>query len=847
MDYKLNVKKKSAQNFSEVDLFEDINIGFNLDFYNVENIDKIKVPVSVDLSLPMTETNVSIIDYDPTSSQYNSVPNNAFDFELYKDGSKILEGNLYVESYSFNNNIPVVGVRLVDRLQEIFSSANELTFEDLYSDYNTLTSFDQLLSSNEGSIDTEPTRSDIILPYLDMCNDTEKFGYAARQFIQFGFDKDRAGIIPAFKVNSFLERLFAEVDTNIISKFFELGNYGTGISNNIPDDMYMVLPTKIEAGSRTRTRGFYLVNGPYDLFRDIYTADADHSLSTAKETDSYSSTNESYGWNYAQQPYSNPVDNDYGLDYKTNQRNTGDAVDKAYFGSHMSYNSIPFAYDLLTGNPRSLDTNSYIQLDIPMIKVAENNFAMVKDIYTTSTAKVAVVATLWVDGSPAQTYRMHNTDDTIKELNISDATIVERLSQLSPYRASTGTSWHQIDPSGDAPNFSFNWGIKFDDQQIGDFKWEHKEFDIVAGSTYAVSMGFEILSGVIDVQYVSSWTMGTGNKAIPSSYATKSIEDDEMIKGIFFEDPTNVGNLYLSFVSTGEHNPYFFDDDVNLYWSMNNIPYTPIEVAKEVIKRFNLSVVYDQNTNSVLLDRLTDIRDNNVEDISEKIDDASEIQVEIVRELAKTLEVKTSLNNLYYDNYGYGKETLNNAGSIELTFDLKSRVYNNSFCGQETFTEVPQGLNEYEFGFTINQFTSHKDLGITFGYIDTPKYKSRIRRGRFVVKEDYKGLIYDPIDLHAFPRFVTHKTGAMPLTHYNELGQSTDLYTFFKNNDNILYLDRPTVKFRALLDEDYAFNIKDNYSTVSMPQLNNSTLVIKSVDGNIYDRGIYADIEAIIL
>ncbi len=89
-------------------------------------------------------------------------------------------------------------------------------------------------------------------------------------------------------------------------------SYVLEVVDNEPEDMYMVLPTKIDAGSRTRTRGFYLTNGPYDLFRSQYTADADASISTAKEVDAYESTNQSYGWNWNNTPYSNPIDTSYG-------------------------------------------------------------------------------------------------------------------------------------------------------------------------------------------------------------------------------------------------------------------------------------------------------------------------------------------------------------------------------------------------------------------------------------------------------------------------------------------------------------------------------------------------------
>ena len=134
MDYKLKVKKKADTTFSEVDLFPDTIIDFDLDFYNVDNIDKIKVPISVALTLPLTDSNASSIDYDPRENILTTIPTNPFDFELLMNGSIVLKGNLYVESYEFNNNTPVINIRLVDRIQELFALAKEKSFSQLYDD-----------------------------------------------------------------------------------------------------------------------------------------------------------------------------------------------------------------------------------------------------------------------------------------------------------------------------------------------------------------------------------------------------------------------------------------------------------------------------------------------------------------------------------------------------------------------------------------------------------------------------------------------------------------------------------------------------------------------------------------
>lgn len=841
MDYKLNVKLKPDTTYSEVSLFPDTIINFGLDFYDVNNLDKIKVPVSVSLTLPMTDNNVSVIKYDPTSTQYTTIPTDPFDFELYLNGNKVLEGNLYVESYSFNNAVPIINIRLVDRLQEVFSSIKDVTLADMYSDYNTLMYFDAFRSVYGGSVGTSPTMGDIMFPYMDMCNDVEKFGYAARQFIQFGYDHQRVGYIPAFKVSSFLERFFNEAGVNTISRFFQLGNYGTGITGTNPDDMYLSLQTRLRASSRSRQRGFILVEGPYEYYRNIYTKDLDSTQSNARENSVYPYS--TFGWNYNSVAGSNPSDTSYGLNYTTNLPNTADNVDLAYFGSHMSYTARP------TATSRTI--TNHISFEIPMIQLGQNNFAMVSQINASqSSAVFNIVANLWEDGSPVAKFRMCNSDGSIKNLTLSSASIVEMKSGYLGYDVNTGGgTWIKIYRDQPDPVVLYN-NIEFASQTIGNFIWEQKDYEVQAGSTYAMSIEVELVEGSISLDYVDQWGPDpnyTGDADIVSE-TTISVGDSEITKGIWREDPSNVGELYLLMTSVGSHNPYFNDDDVNVIWGLQDADVSPYNVVKEIFKRFNLSAVYDQNTNSVIIDRLNDIRESNAtQSITENIDDAEEIQVEIVTDLAKSIEIKTSQNSLFYDNVGYGTKVLNSAGTQELKFSLESRVYNGSLCGDETFIEIPDGFSEYEVGFTLNEFTRYNEIGVVFGYIDTPQYITQIRRGKFIANGEVKTLIYDVPFSHTFPRFVKNKTNSLVLEHFDYQDQTTDLYDFFVGNDNILYFSKPTISFKALLDSDYAFNIKDNYAKVTLSQIASNDIIIKSVKGSMYDQGIYADIEAIIL
>jgi hypothetical protein len=867
MDYKLLAKNKSSLSYTELDLFADTIINFDLDFYDVDNIDKIKVPVNVSFSLPKTDKNVQLIDYDPSSSSYNTIPKNPFDFELYVDNNKVLEGNMYIESYAFNNTIPIINIRLVDRIQEIFKDLNDAVFSSMYSDYSTLTSFDSFLTNSNGTINTEPTKEDILFPYIDFCNDVERFGYASRQFIQFGPDSEKVGFVPAYKVSSFIERFFNEANVGVTSRFLELGNYTSSIPNHNADDLYMLLNTKLVAGSRTRTRGFYMVEGGYEHFINEYTgAEVLGGNSSAKENEDYPA--QTYGWNYNATPYNNPVDNEYGLSYLTNEPNDATNVDRAYFGSHMNYTASPFELDLFTGNARNLPSNSFIDLEIPLIDKGGNAYAMLKQIVAgSSTAKFNVVCTVWKDGSPFETFRMLNTDNTLKELEAVDASVVD-LSQESaknflgytdvdPQSGATGyPHWERIYIGPTAPRKELFSVLRFSDTEVGNFKWEDKEIEIEAGSTYSTSISFDWLEGELLCRTVDTWQVHPTNIydfhgwLIPDSVSALTVvSKKDVAKAIFKADPSAIGNLYIAFTSNGPHNPYFLDDDVNINWSQTYSDVSAFDTAKEILKRFNLSVVYDQKSSSVLIDRLPDIRSLNQDlNITDKVDDRQEIIVDVTSRVSKSIEITSSNKGLFFDTYGYNKIVLNEAGTDELKFDLNSRFYNNSLCGDVVVDEYEGGyLSDNEIGFTNNEFTKHTDIGITFGYISLPQYATNIKRAKFIDKSFYKGLIYETLDSHIFPRFIGEKFNSLPLYHFDENGDTTDLYDFFVNNDNILYYDKPKVIFTGLINQEYAFDIKDSYSKVFISYVNSNGIIIKSVSGQLFEKGIYGEVEGIIL
>lgn len=837
MDYILKAKNKAAQFFNELDLFPDLTVNFDLDFYNVDNIDKLKVPVSIDLDLPFSDNNISVIGYDPTSGSFNTVPDEAFDFELLLNNQMVLRGNLYIESVFFNNTIPTFKIRLTDKLQEIFTQARELKFEDLYVDQNSSVTFDQLMLGAEGSIGSFTTR-DIVFPYIDMCNDTRKFGFASRQFIQYGYDQERVGLLPSFNVSNFIERFFTEAGVDVTSRLFQLGNYGTEVSNFSPDNLYMTLPSRIGAsGDRNDQRTFLLREGRYNWYISDLTEDAEAGVSTARELPNYPPI--TIGWNHSSTATS--LDGKFGYIKRDSFPNSYTDINKAFFAPHMSFNAAP------TGSARTLPSGHWVALDIPMVSLTSTNFAKVVDIdAANSTAILRCQAVVWKDGAKFELFDMMDpTTNEPKEFNVSDATVRTTIDNVLFEGAYQG-GFTQIQ------DYNHNTVLEFDDQAIGSFYWEDKDVTFDAGSTYSYSVEFQIVSGNIRVEHALDYIADPANTGyvIANNTATADFKSFQIAKAIFREKTSNVGQLYISFQETGNSNPYFGDDVINLYNSFrDNISLKPYDIVKQIISRFNLSVVYDQNTNAVLLDRLPDIREPNSSlDLNNVTDDAQEISIDISKQSLRSLKY-TGPQGLFFDEYGYGEKIFNKFGNEDLSFNLSTRIYNRSLCGDiVTLEDLPVGTDEYEIGLTDNQFTPNSDIGIVLSYIDNAQYSTNIKRSKFVVRTDYTGIIYKTYKSHIFNgRLVGSLDGSLDLNYFDTVGDTTDLYDFTVANDNITFLSKPSMSFKALMPNQYAFNIKDNYSIANFDYIHNNQIVIKSVKGQSYDQGIYADIEAIIL
>ena len=96
-----------------------------------------------------------------------------------------------------------------------------------------------------------------------------KFNYAARQFVEYGPDMTRGGIIPAFSVKGFLDYLSAYInDVNfpfrIDSKLLGVGDFAGSpqYADMQPEKIHMVLPSMLLAKQDVNTRQFTIRQAP---------------------------------------------------------------------------------------------------------------------------------------------------------------------------------------------------------------------------------------------------------------------------------------------------------------------------------------------------------------------------------------------------------------------------------------------------------------------------------------------------------------------------------------------------------------------------------------------------------
>jgi len=186
MVFKLEISRDNST-FFEVDLFPDPQLEYNVDFYDSLEPNKIRLPFSSSMKIPMTTLNMgtSRFAYNPLVDTQDLFPKDPFFFKITVFGSSNvnLEGLLNVQAFGYLSDEPYIDVNLDDYVSKYISDLKDTTIADVYnadtSSYGTYYRQDNqflrffipassaLNPGESGVIGQNPVDKPIIFPYID--------------------------------------------------------------------------------------------------------------------------------------------------------------------------------------------------------------------------------------------------------------------------------------------------------------------------------------------------------------------------------------------------------------------------------------------------------------------------------------------------------------------------------------------------------------------------------------------------------------------------------------------------------------------------------------------------------
>ena len=893
MIFTLEISRDNSS-YVEVDLFPDSQLEYSVDFYDSLEPEKVRLPFSSTLKIPMTSLNMSTsrFNYNPLTDTKDLFPKDDFFFKITIHGSSnvVIEGILNVRVYEYLSDEPYIDVDLKDFVSKYISDLKDSTIADVYNAdqtsygtyYRTDHTFLTFLSPTErGVIGQNPTDKPIIFPFIDFCNDVDgKFGYGARQFTEYGAGMDRAGIVPTFSVKNFLTTLGYWLtqegfNTRVDSKLFAL-NYTEAIPAFEAEKLQMVMPCKLEADVNTNTREFFLRQAPYWVgTNESLTGNKTLDQASKDFISNYFWNSETFGnfGSFTSDPETGdliPVTTktDYGLDatHAAYPENEAFGNERGYFAPFMSFNA-GMAFN--SGNASAVVVD--MSLEIPV--VGEDGLTYQIDVLNAgSTMTFGIFIGVWENGELIKKLRLEDSTQTAFELSISDA-LVERGSSQKVW-VSGSTDYHFFQDNSYRRPVVFSPSLQDVQDQL---RWvledelflpSDTDIEISGESRYGINYFIEPLQGELVASIGDGYTtQGTGGnrREEATSTVTNTYTTEDIRKAITRTD--DYGQLNIKFLANANFNPYFVDDVYNIYESLQNTAtLSPYEVLLAICKRFNCGIYYEKvGTQNILrVDPLHLMRSGN-QDISDLVDDLKSAKVYLGGDKVKNLTINNNDYGLYFDDeydkgitIGSTTQEINPDGISDAVVDLKSSVYYKSVCGDALFQPENDNLingivSSKEVAFTPNLFTKHQEIGLRFAYVDKPLFRTEIKKP-FVVNSESRPNIFT-ITQRTYIRFANHIFNGR-LSHKNTQGwnllaedvdgNTTDYYAFYADDEKLKYSNSPSIEFNMVLQTSELASLDFFFKTLGSAMINQSEVLIKSAEGEVFEDYAYLTIKGIL-
>ena len=916
MDFKLEISRTNiANSYYDVDLFPQQQLEYDLDFYDSVDISKIKLPFYTKLRIPLTNNNKDSnrFDFDPLTGLTVDYPKDDFYFNITVFGSSSTEigGILNIKSFEYNSSQSYIEVELKDYLSKYLAEVNGLKLGTLYGEttsyYRNRHTFSEFLTTTAaggeaGVINQNPdyTRP-ISFPYVDFCNDVDgKFGYAARQFLEYGAGLNRTGIMPVFSVPRFLEYIGEYLDSTafpvrVDSKLFALGQYATNpaFADFQAEKLHMVVPSQLLAKQDVNRRAFTVRQSPAWAGTNKRLESCTNLDNTIKQihTDWWGSM-ETAG-NYGTDGEGNPL---YSLEEWGADKRMGfypydfvNGIDedgiRGFFCPKVSFNA---SLSLANSSPVTIND---LQYEIPVIqedKMVESILWQDVDSDMSWTVNIGI----YEDGTMVKKISLQDVSGNDIILNTSNITgalegysnkndiSVSNIGDFDYFKCGDPLS-NQI-PTLLGPNVPFYDRLAF--EPLTAYFPSDTEISVNGGGQYSINYFLEPLDGSLKISYVDGYTKLTSPIVYyqAASIAQGVFETYDINKAITrIGRPDGSGNyalLNVKFESNADTFIYKTDDEFSIEDSINQTsPLTVSEILPAVLKRFDCGLFYefDNGFNVLRVDPLSVVRAGN-QNINSLVDDLKSVKITNGGDKVRTLEINNKNYNLYFDDLnndditiGSTTQELSSEGIVELKIDLKSSIYYRSVCGEESQsyddTTNYDVFSERELGFTENIFTQNKDVGLRFAYLDKPLYRTNMMVPYSTLKGFYQDdkmktesqIIFSNESLplstnisgqHIFNgRLFPYNTAGWNLMFEDEDGETTDTYDdIFAASEKILQSENPRIEFDMVVPTSNLASLDFFLQTLSATRFTPNGILVKSASGEVYDDFAYITIEGIL-
>jgi hypothetical protein len=896
MEFKLEISTDNVT-YNDVDLFPEQQLEYDLDFYDSVEIDKVKLPFYTKLRIPLTTNNKASnrFDFDPVNSPALDFPKEDFYFKITVFGSTSTEiaGILNVVSFEYNSAQSYIEVELKDYLSKYLAKIKDTKLGDLYTDnyYRTRHTFQDfkklvVFGGEAGIIGANPdyTRP-MSFPYIDFCNDVDgKFGYGARQFLEYGTGIDRTGIMPVFSVKGFLQYLTAYISSatfplRVDSKLFALGDYAAtpAFTEFQAEKLHMVIPSQLLAKEDINRRNFFVRQAPAWSGTNQSLNSCEDLNGNEKQFHTQWFGNMETAGNYGTDAEGNPLyaTADWGAEkrmgfYPADLDDQGDYhFDgiRGFFCPKVSFNA-----DIRLNSGATSVTISRPKLEIPV--VGEDN--LVKDIIITSPSNMRfkVYIGVYEDGFMSKKIALQDAQGDDLILDMSNVLGTQqgnsnKNSNQSPFdyfKCLEGKTEQGVILEH---NVLFKDVLLFEDFTA--YMPQDQEMFINGGSRYGVNYFIEPLDGELEVEYGSDFDHGS-NPSEATLYATSLFGVGELRKLVTRID--NYGSLNIKFNSNADTLLYELTDEFIISESINKTcPLNVSQILTALVKRFDCGLFYEYDATTsehvLRIDPLSIVRTGS-QDINNLIDDLKSVRISNGGDKVKSLEIKNKDYSLYFDDLnndgitiGSTTQEINTEGIVEIKIDLDSSIYNRSVCGPDA-SDMEGNQNfqngafsEKELGFTPNIFTKNKDAGLRFAYLDKPLFASNLKKPFIKLKgNDQSGqmiteterIYIDVSTQHTFNgRLSSRNTAGWNLMFEDESGVVTDTYTnIFAASEKILQSENPRIEFDMVVPTSNLASLDFFLQTLTCTRITPGGILVKSASGEVYDDYAYITIEGIL-